>query len=383
MRSVWLALGITMFGLAACATEPDEDAESFYAHVAAGQVISLKHQASSAPGTTYRMAYRSTDAHVANKLVAVSATVLVPYGTPPAGGWPVMAWAHGTSGIGLTCAPSIMGVGGPQASFYGAWLRRGFAVVATDYPGLGEPGTPLYLNARSEGMAVLDSVRAARRAVHGLSRDVVLQGHDQGAHAVISAAGLAASYAPDLHVKGTIAVGAPNLQDDDTFFDGQHGTRRFSPNVVYALMLGASLGQANPAFDPSDAFSTRALPLYRKAATECRSDLFVDVEHAGLTPGNSFEPSARVALAPALDWARYPTLTLAQPLFLGIGTGDTQIPIDTQEGLARKACAAGTRVTLHHYRGAEHTPALNDAQTDALAFARQVVDGQTPADTCR
>jgi hypothetical protein len=40
--------------------------------------------------------------------VASSGVVLVPFGTPPAGGWPVIAWAHGTSGIARMCAPSLM-----------------------------------------------------------------------------------------------------------------------------------------------------------------------------------------------------------------------------------------------------------------------------------
>ena len=40
--------------------------------------------------------------------MAVSAVVLIPDGKPPAGGWPVIAWAHEFSGAARQCAPSLM-----------------------------------------------------------------------------------------------------------------------------------------------------------------------------------------------------------------------------------------------------------------------------------
>ena len=43
---------------------------------------------------------------VTGKPVAVSGIVSVPKGTAPKGGWPVVTWAHGTTGIAPQCAPS-------------------------------------------------------------------------------------------------------------------------------------------------------------------------------------------------------------------------------------------------------------------------------------
>ncbi|GBR00148.1 alpha/beta fold hydrolase [Asaia lannensis] len=383
MRSALAMMAISALTLTACAMDADEDAESRYAPVAAGQAIKLEQKNAPIPGTAYRMAYRSTDAHDPTHLVAVSAEVMLPRGTPPAGGWPVMAWAHGTSGIGLTCAPSIMGIGGPQASFYGSWLRRGYAVVATDYPGLGEPGAALYLNAKSEGMAVLDSVRAARRRFSSLSGHVVLLGHDQGAQAVLAASALARSYAPSLQIKGTIALGAPYFDGDSGHILTQsHGARRFAPGVVYGLLLGASLGKADPSFDPSSAFKPRALPLYRKASELCRGDFFGAVEHAGLTPDNTFQPDAENALAPALQWARYPSLKLSSPVMLGIASNDTQVPPAQQEKLKQALCSAGTVVSVHHYR-VEHSPLLNAAESEAQAFADRSLQGDAISSDCQ
>jgi len=80
--------------------------------------------------------------------IAVSGVVLIPGGEPPAGGWPLIAWAHGTSGVARMCAPSLM-----KDVEYGdeglmPMVAAGFAVVATDYAGLGAPGRHAYLRQR-------------------------------------------------------------------------------------------------------------------------------------------------------------------------------------------------------------------------------------------
>jgi hypothetical protein len=54
-----------------------------------------------------RILYHSRSAREED--VAVSGVVLFPYDKkPPARGWPVIAWAHGSAGVGRVCAPSLM-----------------------------------------------------------------------------------------------------------------------------------------------------------------------------------------------------------------------------------------------------------------------------------
>ena len=75
-------------------------------------------------------------------------------------------WAHGTVGIADACAPCAIGT---QANYdsplLNRWLKAGYAVVRTDYEGLGTPGEHPYLIGVSEGRSVLDMV--ARRAQAG------------------------------------------------------------------------------------------------------------------------------------------------------------------------------------------------------------------------
>jgi hypothetical protein len=53
-----------------------------------------------------RFLYRSKSA--LGKDVPASGVVILPYGQPPKGGWPVIVWGHGTSGVARSFAPSLM-----------------------------------------------------------------------------------------------------------------------------------------------------------------------------------------------------------------------------------------------------------------------------------
>ena len=60
---------------------------------------------------------------------------------------PIMAWAHGTIGMGDSCAPSRQKVSPADSStsWVDSMLEKGWVVTATDYAGLGTPGTEAYL----------------------------------------------------------------------------------------------------------------------------------------------------------------------------------------------------------------------------------------------
>lgn len=104
--------------------------------------------------TTYRVLYRSTG--LDDKPIFVSGVVIVPPGDPPPGGRPIVAWAHPTSGVVPRCAPSLAIFLFEQIQGLRSFIRDGYVVAATDYPGLGTPETHPYLVGVSEGRAVLD-----------------------------------------------------------------------------------------------------------------------------------------------------------------------------------------------------------------------------------
>ena len=143
-------------------------------------------------------------------MVEITGVVVAPKGPAPKGGRNVVAWAHGTVGIGEDCAPTqhpklFENIGGLKGL-----LAAGDVVVATDYQGLGTPGPSPFLIGVSSGRAVLDSVRAARAIPEADASDkVVTWGESQGAHAAMWAAQIARSYAPELHVVAVAAAAPP------------------------------------------------------------------------------------------------------------------------------------------------------------------------------
>ena len=151
--------------------------------------------------------YRSTS--VGGKKIAVSGSLALPKGKAPRGGWPVITYAHGTTGAADSCAPT-RGYDASDLVSYAypllrRWLKAGYAVVRTDYEGLGTPGVHPYLVGESEGRSVLDAVRAARALEPRLSKRFVIAGHSQGGHAALFAASLAKKWVPELQLRGTVA----------------------------------------------------------------------------------------------------------------------------------------------------------------------------------
>jgi hypothetical protein len=118
------------------------------------------------------------------KLGAVSGSVAVPRGKPPKRGWPVITWAHGTTGVADVCAPTrdFLGTPNPTGETYinpelNAWLAAGYAALRTDYQGLGTPGRHSFLVGKAEGRGVLDIVQAARELDPRIGKRYLIAGH--------------------------------------------------------------------------------------------------------------------------------------------------------------------------------------------------------------
>ena len=134
--------------------------------------------------SVFRILYYSRTAN--GEDVAVSGVVLVPDGKPLAGGWPVIAWAHDFMGTSRENAPSLMKnlAVGPVLAMY---ANLGYAVVATDYAGLGTRGNAVQ-NMHSNALDVIYAVAAARAAVPQIGSSWIAVGSGQGAMAAIGVA---------------------------------------------------------------------------------------------------------------------------------------------------------------------------------------------------
>ncbi|MGB3318351.1 MAG: lipase family protein, partial [Sphingopyxis granuli] len=328
----------------------------------------------------FAIRYGSTDGVVGSGTVPVTAALFIPKGTPPAGGWLLIAWAHGTVGIGDDCAPSRNPRSARDRTYLDHWLGEGYAIVATDYQGLGGPGPHPYLNSRAAAYSTLDAVRAVLGGDFGLANKVLLVGQSQGAGAAFATAGYAADYAPDVNVRGTIATGLPNLAVAGATSGGDGD--KVDRLIAYLLYIASAAEQIDPRYDPTAVLTDRAMPLYRRAADTCVVDMFGAVVEAGLTRTNSFKTDFWRAYAPMLTHAGYPTLHIATPVFIGTGAEDVDTPAAMQKSVVDGACDAGSTIEWHVYPGLDHSGTVNRSFTDSRLFAQHVMAGHAIAGTC-
>jgi pimeloyl-ACP methyl ester carboxylesterase len=333
-------------------------------------------------GIRKRILYTSTDGVDGTSPVIVSGAFFAPKGTPPAGGWPIVAWAHGTVGMADICAPSWAGRSYRDIQYLNRWLAEGFAIVATDYQGLGTPGPHPYLKTRPAGYSVLDSIRAVLGGGFDVSNNVILVGQSQGGGAAFATAAFAADYAPELNIRGTVATGVPYLSVKTVSRPSSKDPNKVDPTLAYLLYIGLTLQQTDKSLNASDMFSAQALPVFELARIACIAGFESSVSSASLTPATTALPGFRKAGAAALPAFTYPTLKLTQPIFIGTGADDKDVSPEDQLSLVKDACEAGTLVEAHLYSGLAHGETVNASLKDSLPFVRKVMAGEAIAPIC-
>ena len=330
-----------------------------------------------AAAQTIRMLYSSTDQRWHSGQVPVSGTLFLPSGPAPSEGWPLLAWAHGTLGIADICAPSWTGFRARDAAYINRWLERGFAVVATDYQGLGGPGPHPYTVWQAEGSSVLDAVRAARALKPGvIANRTILAGQSQGGGAALGASILAASYAPELNILGAV-ITAPN----STFPDGPIALEARHSNTIFLSLATGGLRDNAPRID--DLLTPEGLQLLDVARQSCTREIALKSRELKI---GSFSQLLTIS-AQALSALRTPTTdmpqtTIAFPLLIATGQADETITPVRQYAVAAALCAAGNQVTWQTYEGLGHDGVMHGSLNEAFAFARAQLEGQGYDSNC-
>lgn len=334
-------------------------------------------------GRAVRILYVSTDGLGGKHRVAVSGALYIPRGKAPKGGWPLLAWAHGTVGIGDMCAPSFAGRSPRDITYLNFWLAKGYAVVASDYQGLGTPGGHPYLATRPVAYSVLDSIRAVQGKTFGIGKRTVLIGQSQGGGAAFATAGIAPAYAPELDIAGTVATGTPYFRGDgEAALDAARPADMVDPLLTYNFYFLSLQEQVDPAFRIEDHVTAKALPVAKAAATQCFLDIARASVSAGLTRANAFKADPALALAKYAGILSFPTLTITSPVFMGIGGKDRDVPPPMQFALKADACKAGTRIEAHVYPDADHSGAVNGSTRESSEFVRRAFAGEAIAGNC-
>jgi pimeloyl-ACP methyl ester carboxylesterase len=334
-------------------------------------------------GDQRRILYTSTDGIDGKTPVVVSGAFFTPKGDAPAGGWPVVAWAHGTTGLADVCAPSWNKRTERDAAYLNTWLQQGYAIVATDYQGLGTPGPHPYLAVRPEAYSVLDSARAVLAAFPHLANQVVVIGQSQGGGAAFATLGMAPAYAPDLHVRGGVGTGVPFAGYTAPRGSEQpHSPTAADPTVAYPIYIGYVIQQNDPAVTAEQLFTEAGVAFFQEARTACVGQMFHDLYRAGMNRATILKPAFRDKVANVVLSLQYSTLHLAQPFFVGSGERDHDVAPASQLALVRQACAQGSVIEAHLYTDKDHSGAVNASLKDSVPFVRKILAGEPIKPIC-
>lgn len=342
-----------------------------------GPVVPLDPSISlSSAGAAHRSYYGTVDKNGAPALS--STAVFLPKGEAPAGGWPVVAWAHGTTGLGDQCAPSTLPRSPRDSTYLNHMLDQGYAVVASDYAGLGTPGLLSYLNGEVAAHNIIDSVAAARNAGLPLSSKYSIVGQSQGAGAAMNAAaradGLDEPYGLDY--RGVVATGTP--ANIEAIF--QWAAPNFPPIAiprglnVYSIYILTALRDAHPELDINSFLTPEGIGMLDAAEVQCYDDLqntVGDTQVARLLtrPLNQI-PNFYGILR---DFMGTPDRGYTRPVFLGQGLLDIDVPAPFALSLAAQMALNAQPPELHVYPTEDHSGTVIAALPDTTAFLSRVM----------
>ncbi len=386
-----------------------------------GQVLKKEPVSTSVSGAkAWRIAYVSSD--VGERKTISTALVVVPAGKAPAGGRPIVAWAHGTTGTAQNCGPSqvldpaaplnqYFLVGGNSWTDYGLpnvepLLQEGYVVVATDYQGLGGGGRHQYAVAGTNARDVINSARAARSMKEtGAGRKTVVYGWSQGGGATIAAASLPGylaargTAADDLQFIGfvglapdDVAVMVPHTPGDPASADKVIGgfIELFSGNVFDFAHFAMSIWGTQAAYPDlrlTDLFTEEGAKVVDEVlANKC---MHVAADTIGYAYGTRYKGLLQERPTRTLEWARAfidgsvaPVKPVA-PVIIYWGTKDTAVPPVMHQLYQRQMCALGGNVERIQLAGEQtHYTTPGVAAPLYLPWIKDRVAGKPAADGC-
>ncbi|WP_253194197.1 lipase family protein [Gordonia sp. i37] len=344
-----------------------------------GQVVSTTEApaewATSLPSGTRasRIVYRSVSG-VDGTTTTVSGAVFVPGGTRPAGGWPLIAYAHGTTGVTRDCGPSDRPDMLGDLKAVAAFLDSGYAVATTDYQGLGLRTTTAphpYLEPRTAAYNVIDAVRAARSKEPTIGARWVAVGASQGGAAAWASAEQFAGYGRG---SGSMlgAVASVPLLDAGYLVDrAQSGELTPAQRWLYPILI-EGVAQANSRIDPDDYL--HGVAAEREATlvscTANTSSLTAQIQAAD-TSVFTASTTAAADLRGVLESMSLPHSHTDVPILAMYGSVDEIIPVDRMEATLRKGCTLGDSVRRVRREGAGHSldpgPLLGEWIADRFA----------------
>lgn len=329
-----------------------------------GQILKVELQSNVSaydipPGQSLsRFQYTSVDN--TGVVVPATAAILWPFTPKSFNGstsYPIVAWAHGTSGVVRQCA--VSNIRNLQYDFRSVFTLAslGYAVVIPDYVGLGSDQFFNYLAYKLHANDVVYGVKAAQSAFSQLSSSWVSFGHSEGG-GVAWAIGERQAIDPIPGFLGTIAAAPPPFPIANTapvsnsvftaflsftisHLYGLNLTEIFNPVALRALQYVQQIGGCNDAG-------------YASLAAFTAEDIY----------SNTSWPLSQPAVQFAKDYS-VSGRALGGPMLIIQGSNDTVVgTVGAMSGFNATCSAQGNNVSVEYVSvvGQDHNPSMYASQ---------------------
>lgn len=331
--------------------------------------------------------------------VQATSLVFTPNTPPPVGGWPIVVWAHGTTGVADVCAPSKAALADSTKDLISKLLAAGYVVVAPDYEGLGTPGIHPFLNVKSEAFSITDAVVAARNYLSQrnllTSKKWVTVGHSQGGHAALGAAQYASR--AQLDYKGTVAV-APASNLGSILVDGEAQVVNAPIDIkigtyaqldTYTALVTAGIRNTQPSFDYGQVFTSQISSIAAQAENLCSGPLYgafyegmsnYAKDHNGTLDGfTRTQPNfmAVPLVKTFLDKDSQPLqVKVTTPIIIYQGLADSTVPKLATDLLISNATAVGTKINNYVTGNWDHGTAMSSNVDNIVGNVQTLLSAQ-------
>lgn len=329
-----------------------------------GTLVRAEPIAGAPAGTQmYRILYHSQD--LAGRDIPVTGLFVAPTTPAPAGGYPLIGYAHGTTGIGRACGMSQAPLQ-PNTPSYSHWVQQiepmvaqGWAVVATDFAGMGAPGPASYIVGPLEARNVLDSMRAVIKA-NPATGDVAINadklgvyGKSQGGEATLSTLEQAPSYAPDLVLDGGMALALGLVSPIPGALDAVASNPTSTSQNLFVMLIAQSYADNYPDLVKLDQVLTpegeARLPLLQQY---CGAQLTSKLTDVPL--GDLLKLPVDSGLVAALDLGMPGRTPLGSPVVITQGLKDKTILPQFTHAQVQDRCLLNDTVLYHTYPEDDH-----------------------------
>jgi pimeloyl-ACP methyl ester carboxylesterase len=320
--------------------------------------------------------------------VAVSGTIAIPQGDPPAGGWPVITWTHGTTGLNPVCAPSRDTDGGPEHDYIATirtlldrFVKKGYVIVASDYQGLGVEDLHPFLQGVPTGRNALDIISAARALEPRIGKRYAVMGHSQGGQVDLFAAAQARRYLSGYQLVGNVA-----------FAPGSHIAGRLAtvmksdkvelslPYVLYTLQ---SYAMTDRSIDLRQILAPRAISHLPDLHIRCMTHALTNGYWASAISKDQFLRKPKTASFLKATSRNEPgRLRIAAPTLVLQGTVDVTVFPEATDAMTRQLCARGNVIAYKPVAGADHNGSMKLGGEEAEAWMDGRFAGKKAPNDC-